>query len=44
MDLAYGEELKETHISVSGKTVKLMDMAYIHGLMETDIKANSRNA
>ena len=44
MDLAYGEELKETHILVSGKTVKLMDMAYIHGLMETDIKANSRNA
>jgi hypothetical protein len=31
------------HILDNGKMVKLMDMVYIHGLMEIDIKENLNN-
>ena len=40
MVLVYGEDLKEILILGNGKMEKLMDMEYILGLMEIDIKDN----
>lgn len=42
MALACGKALKETPMLVSGNSVRLMDMVFIHGSMEIDIKVNSR--
>lgn len=43
MDQVYGEAVKEIHILENGKMVKHMDMEFIHGLMEIDIKVNLNN-
>ena len=40
MVLVYGEDLKEILILGNGKMEKQMDMEYILGLMEIDIKDN----
>jgi len=39
----FGEELRETHTSVNGKTEKQTDMESIPGSMATDMKGNSSN-
>jgi hypothetical protein len=38
-----GKEPKEIHTLVSGNLERLMDMEFIHGLMEIDIKVNLSN-
>jgi hypothetical protein len=40
MDLECGKEPKEIHMLVNGSSAKQMDMEFIPGLMEIDIKAN----
>lgn len=40
VDQACGQEQREIAILVSGEMAKLMDLVYIHGLMEIDIKGS----
>ncbi len=51
MAMAFGRKLAKiwinntmTLISASGDMVKLMDMVFIHGVMEIDMKVNGNNA
>jgi len=44
MDQEYGEGQKVIPILDNGKTEKQMDMEFIHGSMEIDIKVNLNNA
>lgn len=42
-DQECGEDPKEIHTQENGKTEKLKDMAFTHGLMATGMKDNSKN-
>ena len=40
--MAFGRESKMTHILVNGKILKHMDMEYINGQMEINMKDNGQ--